>query len=316
MGGRVVIMSRWHFFAAEKTVALVAFAGALGAVTWRWQRETALRHLRAERVGIDLPNAAYVASRLPEPPPPAKPWLKPSAQSAGAGWVLELFTPPEIYYHAAARAFAVVPPVDRGEPALAARSFGLELLAVKREPFRLQLVGYVGAPGDYVAAFVSEQTPETLLARAGKRFDQLGLALKSFEIRRVNLAPNASRPIYDVAAIATLFDERAGAEVTLDSRGPTLTDTPLAVLRRTVDANARPRVLRQGDTFEQDEATFRIEHIQLDPPEVVVARHAPGLPTPELRVLKPEAATRTAAKPKPIPVAADRPGLAHNAARP
>lgn len=309
-------MSRRRFFAAEKALALVAAAAAVGSVAWRWQQESTLRRLSAERVGIDLPTAAYVAVPLPEVTRPAQPWLKPAAQSAGAGWVFELFTPPEIFYHAAARTFAVVPPPNRGEAAVASRPFGLELLAVRREPFRLQLAGYVGAPGDYVVAFVSEQTPETLLARAGKRFDQLGLALKSFELRRVNLAPDASRPVYDIAAVATLFDERNGAVVTLDSRGPTLTDTPLAVLRRAADANGRSRVLRQGDTFEHDDVTFRIEHIQLDPPEVVVARHVPGVPTPELRVLTPDPATRTAATAKRTPVAADRPGLAHHAAHP
>ncbi|MBX3735625.1 MAG: hypothetical protein KF715_02960 [Candidatus Didemnitutus sp.] len=280
-----------RFVSFEKSLALLALAGVLGSAAWWWQQQPTLRRLRVERVGTDLIDAPYATAALPALDAVPAAWRKPAAQSSGGDWIYELFTPPVIYYHATARAFTVTPPSYLAEKNNL--PFGLELLAVKREPFRLQLVGYVGAPGDIVAAFVSQQTPETLLARTGSRFEQLGLALKSFEVRKVNLAPGAEQPVYDVAGVATLRDERTGAEVTLDTRGPKLTDTPLAVLRAVTDAKAKPRTLHVGDTFQQDDATFRIEHIQLDPPEVVVAKQTAGLPYPETRVLKPEATAKT-----------------------
>ena len=74
----------------------------------------------------------------------------------------------------------------------------------------------------------------------------------------------------------------------LDSRARKLTDTPLAVFSLPGTAG-KSRELREGDTFSDDAATYRIERIQLDPPEVVVARITPGLPMPEIRVLRPAA---------------------------
>jgi hypothetical protein len=301
----------------EKTLALLAAAAAVGTATWGWQQQAALRRLRLEHVHADLSGAAYAAAPRLELPAVAKPWGKPVAQTSGAGWNYELFTPPVVYYHAGARTFTVTPPEYFAETNPA--TFGLELLAVKREPFRLQLVGYVGGPENYTAAFVSEQLPETLLARVGKRFDQLGLALKSFEIRRIALDPRAAQPIYDVAAVATLHDERSGTEVTLDTRGPKLTDTPLAVLRAVTDPKGEPRVLHQGETFEAGDAMFRIEHIQLDPPEVIVAKQTAGLPFPETRILKLETANATAAastKAKRFHSTTAQSGVAHRTSRP
>lgn len=272
----------------EKSLAVLALAGACGATGWWWQQQAGLRRLRAERGAVALTGSAYAPATLPVVESAAEPWTKPRAQAAGAAWIYELFTPPVIYYHASARSFAVFPPASFTESAT--QVFGVELLAVKREPFRLQLVGYVGTPGDYVGAFVSSQVPETLLARSGRRFAQLGLALKSLEVRKVDVSPQTPRALHDVAAVAVLQDERTGEDVTLDTRGPRLTDTPLAVFRLPGESKGKPRELHEGDTWQQGDATYRIERIQLDPPEVVVARQTPALPHPELRVLKPEGA--------------------------
>ncbi|MDI1249920.1 MAG: hypothetical protein PSV13_13735 [Lacunisphaera sp.] len=163
--------------------------------------------------------------------------------------------------------------------------FGLELLAVQQEQFRLQLAGYFGAPGDYLVAFTSPARPETLFARAGRRFADLGLTLKSFDVKKIVVEPGEARPVFDVAALAVLTDDRTGGEVVLDSRVRKYSDTPLAVLQM-VSGGPR-REVREGDTFADETSTYRIERIQLDPPEVVVARTTPGLPQPETRILRP-----------------------------
>lgn len=269
-------------------------AAVLGAVAaggaWAWRQQPRLAVVRGE------PELPGLAGALPAPSvfgqlPEKTVWAKPPAQSQGGGWLYEVFTPPVIYYHAAARTFAVTPP--HYAPAGTAETvFGLELLAVKRAPYRLQLAGYFGAPGDYLAAFVSSEVPQTLLARAGRRFEELGLTLKSFDVRKVAVEADSPGPVYDIAALAVLFDEEAGTEVLLDSRSTKLTDTPLAVFQAP-DGKGRPRELQEGDTFSEADATYRIERIQLDPPEVVVARTAPGVPVPETRILRPADAGTT-----------------------
>lgn len=264
---------------------LVALGAALLAVSggWMWAHQVDIIRLRHQPVTAELAGAAYAASGLPLPEAKTAAWPKPTAQSQGSGWLYEVFTPPVIYYNALAKSFTVAPPVnlaDGGAP------FGLELLDVKFEPYRLQLVGYFGEPGDYLAAFVSPNQPETWLARSGRRFDQLGLTLKSFDVRKIVVAHTDAWPVYDVAALAVLFDEKSGTEVVLDSRARKLTDTPFVVLRLVADGSA-PRTLHEGDTFSDDTGSYRIERIQVDPPEVAVARQTPGLPLPETRILRP-----------------------------
>jgi hypothetical protein len=264
---------------------LVALAVAVLAVSclWQWQQQPFLRRLRSQSVAPQLAGVLYELANLRLPDATAAVWSKPPSQSHGSGWLYEVFTPPVIYYNTLAKSFTVTPPLYQAD---AVTPFGLELLAVKQEQYRLQLVGYFGGPGDYLAAFVSPNNPETLLAREGRRFDALGLTLKSFDVKKVLVEHNDPWPVYDVAALAILRDDKGGADVVLDSRARKFTDTPVAVLKL-LTGDARPRELHEGDTFADDKSTYRVERIQLDPPEVVVARQTPGLPVPETRVLHP-----------------------------
>ncbi len=264
---------------------LVGLGAALLAVSggWMWLHQGDVTRLRLQPVTADLADAVYPASSWGLPEAKTAAWPKPAAQSQGSGWLYEVFTPPVIYYNTLAKSFTVTLPMNLAE---GGAPFGLELLDVKFVPYRLQLVGYFGEPGDFLAAFVSPNQPETWLARSGRRFDQLGLTLKSFDVRKVVVAHTDAWPVHDVAALAVLFDEKTGTEVVLDSRARKLTDTPFAVLRLVADGSA-PRTLHEGDTFADDTGSYRIERIQVDPPEVVVARQTPGLPLPETRILRP-----------------------------
>lgn len=267
----------------DKALLTLAVGGLGLSVGWAWRQQGHIRYLHGEATAPVLSGSAYSAMEWRLPDTAAVAWPKAPAQSQGSEWLYEIFTPPVIYYNTVARSFAVTPPSTLTEPRVAV--FGLELLAVKLEPYRLQLMGYFGAPGDYLAAFVSPQSPETLLARPGRRLDQLGLTLKSFAVRKVTVESSEPGPVYDIAAFAVLQDEQTGAEVVLDSRSRKLTDIPLAVFRLP-GAAGKSRELHEGDTFTDEGATYRIERISLDPPEVVVARITPGLPVPELRVLR------------------------------
>lgn len=270
---------------AEKIAFGVALVAVAGAGLWWWGQQEGLRALRTSPVAATLTGEAYARAEFKAPARVPKAWGKPAVQSQGGGWVYEIFTPPVIYFHASARAFSVTPPSVFQDGALA---FGLELLDVRRELYRLQLMGYLGSTQDYLGTFVSPQISETLLARPGRRFEELGLTLKDFAVRKVNVAAPGELPVYDIAAFAVVHDERTGEEVTLDNRERRFTDTPLAILR--LGAQAKPREVREGDEFAENDATYRIERIQLYPPEVVVAKQVPGLPFPELRVLKPAGA--------------------------
>lgn len=253
---------------------------------WFWRQQGEVRRIRAQPVAVQPAGAPYERANLRLPETKTAVWTKAPAQSQGGGWLYEVFTPPVIYYNAVARSFTVTPPMHQGELAI---PFGLELLAVTQEQFRLQLAGYFGAPGDYLVAFTSPNRSETLLAREGRRFEDLGLTLKSFDVKRIVVEHHDAWPVYDIAAFAVLTDDRIGGEVVLDNRARKYTDTPLAVLQPLTGGPRRE--VHEGDTFSDENSTYRIERIQLDPPEVVVARTAPDLPQPETRILRPTAAS-------------------------
>lgn len=268
----------------DKLLLAFAFSLLAAGAIWVWLQKPARDALRRESVGAHLSGEKHGVGNWRGPDRIVATWPKPAAQSHGAGWLYEVFTPPVIYYNMIAKTFTVTPPQYLGDGL--GPLFGLELLAVKLEAYRLQLVGYFGAPGDYVAAFVSPGEAETFLAREGRTFANLGLTLKDFSVKKILIGHDDAWPVYDIAAQAVLFDERSGAEVTLDHRMRKFTDTPLAVLRL-ANGTQPARELREGDTIKDDTGTYRVERIQLDPPEVVVARQIPGLPLPETKILHP-----------------------------
>lgn len=267
----------------EKILLGVGVTALLGAVGWTWHHARVLSAGRPALTDPVLRGGAYVAAASSGLYETGVTWRKAPAQSAGGDWVYELFTPPVIYYNAAARSFAVTRSDSTRREVEAA--FGGQLLAVRLEPYRLQLTGYFGSAEDYVAAFAVSGSSEVVLARAGQRFEQLGLTLKSFEVRKVRLDHNDPWPIYDVAGLATLHDDRTGIEVVLDSRTRKLTDTPMAVMQ--LPDRGKARELHEGDTWTEGDLVYRVERIQLEPAEVVVARSVPGLPLPETRILRP-----------------------------
>jgi hypothetical protein len=269
----------------EKILVSLAAGAVLLSLGWAWRQQRELRAMdEARDARPTLAGRTYAPSawRVATPERPA--WGRAPEQSAGSGWLYELFTPPVIYYNTGARSFAVTPPqypVAEGDA-----NFGSQLVGVKRGLFRLQLVGYFGSPDNYLLAFESPGSPETMLARVGRRFEELGLTLKSFEVKKVPVEHDEPWPVYDVAGLATLIDERTGAEVVLDTRMRKFTDAALAVFQPAA-AGSRPRELREGDSYADEGASYRVERIQLDPAEVIVSRSVPGLPVPETRALRP-----------------------------
>ena len=262
---------------------LVAVVG-LNLASWIWssQQQGVIRRIRSQPVAIRFSGAN---SPIVPPAPSAQEspvWPEPPAQSAGRGWVYELFTPPVIYYDGRDRTYTVTAPayLTEGQPSL-----GIQLLAVKPELYPLQLVGYVGPAHDYRATFVRPQHPEASLVRPGYYFAELGLTFTHFEVKKVLVPTSETGPVYEAAAFALLTEDRTGREVWLDSRGPHYTDTPLAVLQPL--AGGSRHELRAGDSFSIAGDSYQIQAVQLTPPEVRVGRQIIGLPEAETHLLRP-----------------------------
>src|SRR3954468_14384354 len=131
---------------------------------------------------VELANDPYTATALDAPPIKTETWAPPVAQTRGRDWIYDTFTPPEIFYNARSRQFTVKPPsslVDEDTQ----EAFGLELIAVRPDPFALQLIGYVGGEGNWRGTFENVLTGETFLGGAGRRVPALSLTIKSLDIR-------------------------------------------------------------------------------------------------------------------------------------
>lgn len=212
-------------------------------------------------------------------------WQAPEARREGA-WGFDLFTPPVIYYHRQTGRFSVTPPEVKEATAssVAQKAFGVTLVGVTREPYRLQLMGYAGNEDDYLGIFQNEITGEAIVARAGHRFPDLGLEVSKLDVRREDLIVPDSMPLRDIVAVAEVWDTEAGWVTRLSSAGWQGNDTPWADLRD--DASGKVHRLRAGDSVEADGVVFQIRSVGGLPESVTIGKKYPD-GTQELMTWRP-----------------------------
>jgi hypothetical protein len=246
---------------------------------------------------VELATTPYTP-RAPEAPPvKTETWAAPVAQSRGRDWIYDAFTPPEIFYNASSKQFTVKPPSSLlDEDAL--ESFGIELVAVRPEPFRLQLIGYVGGDGNWRGMFQNLVTGQVFLASGNHRVPALGLTVRSLDVSPHPIRMGESMTTRQRVATAIVRDEKAGREVTLTHRERVFTGTVFAFVAAPGETAARE--VRTGDMFKIGEAPYRIEKIATTPPSVEVVKESPTLSQPDRRVLLPrEADAEAPAEPVP-----------------
>ena len=253
--------------------ALITAGAAFGwSLTWTiWnERQVQGSETAAPAISGSLPGP-LTDSASPAPGAPTD-WVAPATARSDAAWGFDLFTPPVIFYDRATGRFSVTPPeVAAALAAGAAGSpFGVSLLKVERQSYPLQLVGYAGEAGDFLGIFQNEVTGEAIVARAGHRFDELSLVVRSLEVRREDMIVPDSMPLREIVAVAEVWDESANRVVRLSSSGWQWTDAPVARLR--VDATGEERSVRQGDRIETNGARFDVRSVTALPPRLVVGK--------------------------------------------
>jgi hypothetical protein len=262
------------------SLALVVLSAAAFAFLG-WRRIDMPRGPAAPVVLADAPYAAAIVATSPRA---SEGWAPPPAQSRGREWVYDTFTPPEIFFNARSRQFTVKPPAGfiEDEPD---EPFGLELVAVKPEPFRLQLIGFIGDDGNWRGTFENLRSGEVFLAAAGRRVPSLALYIKSLEVRPLPVASRQAMTTQQRVATAVVHDEKTGRDVTLTHRERHFTDTLAAFLAVTGETATREG--RVGDVFKVGPASYRIDKVTLAPPSVEVTKEAPTLAQPDRRTLTP-----------------------------
>ena len=220
---------------------------------------------------------------------PTKPslWTEPAAQRRGRGWIYDVFTPPSLYYDPRARLLSALPAAEaaRADPAEAAPD--LELLTVRRGPFRLQLVGYAGGADDRRGIFANINTGETVIGREGERLSGQGLTVKSLSLKRPGAATDGSAETGDPVATAIVTDESTDEEMVLTNREQCRAGAPVGLFTSRKAPGFR-RELREGESITVNGVNYCIERIDLQPPQIVVVYVGPGEIEPRIRTFAPQ----------------------------
>lgn len=285
------------FFGAA-LVLLLASAG------WMALQTSKISKLRTS-ADVTISPSEYEARGTDAPTVSTKTWPPAPAQSGGELWVYDVFTPPEIYYDTTTAQFTVTPPDDRPLPPdlpPPPTPFGVELVGIRQDNFRLQLVGYIGEEGDYRGTFENSLSGETIIGRAGKKIPDLGLTIKTFEVKKKTTLSDDSMPIIVIEATAIIVDDKTGEEISLTNLARRTRGEPFAVLKSVetgVTFEQKP-----GTRFLEGNATFTVVSITAQPPSAEIRKESPDLKEPVTKTLTPGPAVAPVA---PSPEAAPKP---------
>lgn len=273
-----------HFDKVALVLCVLIFLGAasLSPIGFRKLEEIASRNPVA---GIE--PARYQPKPAQMPAIGIVSWPDPPAQSRSRDWVYDVFTPPVIYYNRQSGEFTVTPPSSSEPVATNTAPFEVELLEVRQEAYRVQLVGYVGAEGSYLATFELAESNETVVGRVGADFPRAEFTLVSLEVRRVTTETRENTPVVETVAVATILDRRTGREETLTNRERKMMPRLQARLRlRTTPAEER--LVREGGTVDVNGQRYLVTQLSLNPPQAVISRRAANaLGASEIRTLAP-----------------------------
>jgi hypothetical protein len=256
------------------TSLLVVSTVVFGGLIWRAQSSVILSQ-------PTLTAAAYVPVGVDSPVVKNTVWEAPSALARGRDWLYDLFTPPEIFYNTRSRQFAVSAQLTGDEAAEV--PFGLELVSVRPEPFRLQLIGYVGGAGEARGIFENRRTGEVFLASAGHRVADLAIEIKAFNVRAEAVVIPESTSFSQRVATATIQDLRAKRDLTLTQRERHFTGNVFGIVA--LEGESTPREVLAGDTLKLGTTSYRIERIATEPATIEVTKTAPDLAAPVRRTI-------------------------------
>ena len=198
-------------------------------------------------------------------------WASPEHQPRGTEWVFDVFTPPVIYYNPVNQEFSVTPPdmVVRNEDT-DTLSFGLELLEVRPRPYRLQLVGYAGQEGSFVAYLKYLPNGNLLLARPGKLLVEAGAKIESFEVKQMQVEQDGGTTVFEKVGVARIRDYDTGEEIYLTNRETKIYSDLEARFRSKGDGAIH--VVREGSQVELENGFYIIGDLSANPPEAMVTR--------------------------------------------
>ena len=182
----------------------------------------------------------------------------------------DVFTPPKIWVNADG-SFGFKSPIDKTLPK---PPFGIYLAKIEREPYRLQIEGYIeedlnDASKSLVLLFDEEQQQQ-VRSRVGQTKAKSEFTLSDFTIERVkDQDGNISKNV-----VVTLLDQRSGEEVILTHGERLYNEGTTIILRSNEDASVEIVLDEAAQAFETPAGKYLLQEINLEASSVTVKKLA------------------------------------------
>lgn len=266
----------------DKILFLIGILMLLAGAYYYLNRSEAIPQALPAHLTAPPAGDAYSPIRVPDIGAETVEWGEPESQSFGPLWVYDVFTPPKIYFNEETNEFLPEPP----RPPVGPPPFGLQLVEIKQELYRLQFDGYMDAPSgkpeDAILLFDNVETGTLSRGSVGTRNADGEFTVVSFELRREEQDGLLRR-----VPTVTILDERIGREVVLtEAERLTLPDQIITVLQGTEPDYPRFEVPAEGGTITIGESIFTVSNISFDNQSVRVEKTDPELEEPEIRILE------------------------------
>lgn len=226
------------------------------------------------------PENTFVVSELPEVDLVVSSWEDAPAQSAGPEWVFDVFTPPVILFDTTTGEFVLT-----GSEPEAPREFGIELVSIQEELYRVQIVGYFGRDGNFLVTLENVETGDQILARQGQEYANFGIVIRSIRTEKVEINHGGATFVTDDVAFVLLDDTRLGAEVLLRSDEQKRDSEPTAVFRAATDSEQIFRA-RAGESFRHEDVLYRVESLTVPDTAVLTRMGGEEDDLPETKTLR------------------------------
>lgn len=261
----------------DKLLLALAGLALLAGLGFYLLKSSSIPSARLE-VATQSADNPYQAIPVPTSSDAVTTWPDTTEQSTG--WIYDVFTPPKIFIDekGAFSAEGWVPPPPP-EP------FGVYLVEVKRDLYRLQIEGYIeedrsDASKSLVLLF-DEEKQMSVRSRVGQEKTDSEFKLLDFSIERIR---ESDSEIYKKAK-ATLLDTRSGEEVIL-TEGEKFYDAGVTVvLASDEDASFQLELKEAGQSFKTSTGEYVLEEINLEESSVTVKKLGDEEREPETQLL-------------------------------
>ncbi|MEO0794510.1 MAG: hypothetical protein AAFX93_05095 [Verrucomicrobiota bacterium] len=217
-------------------------------------------------------------------------WPEPVPQDGDGYELYDVFTPPKIWWDAEKGIFVFEPPIG-GKKKVA---FGLALLGLDRELYRIQMEAFFGRGPDAMAQIYDDVTQKSYRGKVGEKFEEIDTAIVALENELVTNPDGTIRRIPRV----TLLDGASGEEITLttDERlyVPNKFDIKMEVVR---PYPSEEFLWKESDaTHSVGDVTWKLLEFNFDNQSVTVEKTVPEqeIETETLVVTTPSSASESA----------------------